>query len=68
MPNRHYTDHKDLKITSPSKGAPTGAKGPRHDSVREATASWGKLPGPASKAGWGKGSPKVKTYVKYSGC
>ena len=68
MPNRHYTDHKDLKITSPAKGAPTGARGPRHDSVREATASWGKLPGPPGKTGWGKGVPKVKTYAKYEGC
>ena len=67
MPNRHYTDHKDLKITSPSKGAPTGAKGPRHDSVREATASWGKLAGPMGKSR-SNGVPKVKTYVKYSGC
>ena len=68
MPNRHYTDNPQLKVTSPAKGAPTGARGPRQDGVKEATASWGKLPGKAGMTGWGKGVPKVKTYVKYEGC
>ena len=67
MANRYHTDNPQRKIHAPEKGAGYPAKGSK-GTVKEATASWGSLPGKAGSTGWGKGVPKVKTYVKYSGC